>query len=399
MEPIETSPGSPLSIVCISDLFWDENWSSEQQIMSRLAGRCRVLYVERPVSILSSLTDVSDASVFRQWVRWLRGGLRQGGRHLMILAPAPVFPLRYNRLVSKINCWLLRRSVLRALRKTGMSAQVLWIYSPDAGDLVGELGETYSLYYCADDWSATGQWWNNSANIREREAALASKVDLVVGTSTKIVERWQPDHQNTMLMTNGADVDSLRMARDPALAIPDDIKELASPRIGYVGRIDSRFDARLYVQLAEKRPDWSFVIVGPVTNTDAAVARLRTMANVRFLGARPRADLPAYLKYFDVCTIPYVLDKLSESIFPLKLFEYLAAGRPVVATAMPELMRYQQYVHVTRSPGDFENAIEKSLHSPLPTASESFLRENSWDAKANVLLETLKHAVAIKTND
>jgi glycosyltransferase involved in cell wall biosynthesis len=123
------------------------------------------------------------------------------------------------------------------------------------------------------------------------------------------------------------------------------------------------------------------------------------MPNVRFLGARPRTDLPAYLKSFDVCTIPYVLDTLSESIFPLKLFEYLAAGRPVVATAMPELLRYQQYVHVALSPRDFEDAIEKSLHNPLPAASESFLRENSWDAKANLLLETIKHAVAMKAND
>jgi glycosyltransferase involved in cell wall biosynthesis len=399
MEPVETSPGSSVSIVCISDLFWDENWSSEQQIMSRLAGRCRVLYVERPVSLLSSLTGVSDASVLQQWVRWLRGGLRQGGDNLTILAPPPVFPLRYNRLISALNSWILRRAVLRALRKTGMTAQVLWIYSPDAGDLVGKLGETYSLYYCADDWSATGQWWNNPVKIRAREAALAARVDLVVGTSTKITKRWEQDHQNTMLVTNGADVDSLKAARDPALAIPEDVRDLPSPRIGYVGRIDSRFDAQLYLHLAEKRPEWSFFIVGPVTNSDAAVGTLRQMPNVRFLGARPRTDLPAYLKSFDVCTIPYVLDTLSESIFPLKLFEYLAAGRPVVATAMPELLRYQQYVHVALSPRDFEDAIEKSLHNPLPAASESFLRENSWDAKANLLLETIKHAVAMKAND
>ena len=86
--------------------FWDEHWSSEQQIMSRLAERCRVIYVERPVSILSSLTGVSDASIWRQWLSWLRGGLRQEGPNLTIVSPPPVLPLRYNAIVNRINAWL-----------------------------------------------------------------------------------------------------------------------------------------------------------------------------------------------------------------------------------------------------------------------------------------------------
>ena len=387
---------NPVSVVCISDLLWDEHWSSEQQIMSRLSERCRVLYVERPVSILSFFTGVSDTSVFRQWMRWLRGGLRRESHNLLIVTPTPVLPFRYNRFVNRLNAWLLRRFIRRAMRKTGFRSSVLWVYSPDAGRLVGTLGESYSLYYCADDWSASGQWWNNADHVQERENELASKVDLVIGTSTKIVKRWQQSHRDTMLVTNGADVDSFKAARDPELGSPEDIKHIPSPRIGYVGCIDSRFDSALYVGLAESHPDWQFIIVGPISVTNANVDRLNGMSNVHFLGSRVRAELPAYLKCFDVCTIPYVLNKLSESIFPLKLFEYLSAGRPVVSTALPELVPYSHYVHVAETPADFDKAIENSLREPLPAPADSFLNQNSWDAKAELLWETVQCAVLAK---
>jgi glycosyltransferase involved in cell wall biosynthesis len=166
-----------------------------------------------------------------------------------------------------------------------------------------------------------------------------------------------------------------------------------------VGCIDSRFDAPLYEHLAKKRPEWNFVIVGPLTGKPSAtVSRLKEMANVHFLGPRERSDLPAYLKYFDVCTIPYVCNTLSQSIFPLKFFEYLSAGRPVVSTNLPELLPYNRYVHVAQTPDAFENALEQSLQHPLPAASESFLNQNSWGAKAEAMWETLQQAITVSRN-
>lgn len=387
---------SPVCVVCISDLFWDEHWSSEQQIMSRLARRCRVLYVDRPVSILSFFTGTSDASVGRQWLRWLGGGMREEGPNLTVLTPAPLLPLRYNPFVNRINSWIRRQSIKRALRKAGGDTPVLWIYAPDAGELVGTLGEGYSIYYCADDWGAGSQWWNSGRDIRAREMELAAKVDLVVGTSTNIVKRWKETHRNTLLVTNGGDVDSFKVARNPNLEIPEDLKKIPAPRIGYVGFVDARFDTSLYTRLAQARPDWNFVIVGPLMEKQVNLAQLKRLPNVHFLGPRTRGELPSYLKGFDVCTIPYICNKLAESIFPLKLFEYLAAGRPVVSTGLPELAGYVNSLHVTHTPEEFENAIEKSLTDPLPAVSESFLSQNSWEAKADSLWATIQRAIALK---
>jgi glycosyltransferase involved in cell wall biosynthesis len=381
-------------IVCVSDLQWDEHWSSEQQLMSRLADRCRVLYVERPVSLFSFFTGSSDASVGRQFWRSLKGKVRHESNTLAILTTAPVFPFRYVRIINKINEFIRLRSIRRAMTKLGVRNPVLWIYAPDAGRVVGKLEESVSLYYCADDWAASDQWWNRASDIRNRERELASSVDLVVGTSNKIVHKWTQVHQSAILVSNGADVTSFKRARAVDLEIPEDLRAIPQPRIGYIGFVDGRFDVSLYEHVSLCRPDWSFVIVGPVNERNLNLSVLRQRSNVHFLGPRNRTELPGYLKGFDVCTIPYICNTLSESIFPLKLFEYLAAGRPIVTTPLPELLPFVDYIRIGSSPGEFRESIELSLSTPLAPASEAFLNDNSWDAKAELLWRQLQQLYA-----
>jgi glycosyltransferase involved in cell wall biosynthesis len=375
----------PDPIVCVSDMFWDEHWSSEQQLMSRLSARCRVLYVERPISLLSFFTGSSDASVVRQFWRSLRGRLRHESATLAILTPPPIFPLRYVRVINKLNEWIRLRAIRRALRLSGKQAPVLWTYAPDSGRIVGKLGERFSLYYCADDWSASRQWWNRPSDIRAREDELATKVDLVVGTSSKIANKWGQSHGNSVFISNGADVDSFKRARDAGLPVAGDLASIPHPRVGYIGFVDGRFNTGLYEQAARAHPEWNFVVVGPMMEKLVDLSRLKRLANVHFLGPRSRQELPSYLKGFDVCTIPYVCDKLAESIFPLKLFEYLAAGRPIVTTALPELLPFREYIRIGNTDEEFLSALGTSLTNPLPQVSEAFLTANSWDSKADQL--------------
>jgi glycosyltransferase involved in cell wall biosynthesis len=385
-------------IICISDLQWDEHWSSEQQLMSRLSDRCRVLYVDRPVSLFSFFTGSSDTSVGRQFWRSLKGEVRHYSNTLTILTIPPVLPFRFVQFVNKINEFIRLRSIRRALKNLGVSDAALWVYAPDAGEIVGKLGESVSLYYCADEWAASDQWWNRASDIRDREGELASKVDLIVGTSTKIVKKWVQSHKNTILVTNGADVNSFKLARDANLEVPADLRAIPEPRIGYIGFIDGRFDVALYQSLSMQRPDWSFVIVGPLNERNLNLSVLRKRPNLHFLGPRTRAELPGYLKGFDVCTIPYICNTLSESIFPLKLFEYLAAGRPVVATPLPELLPFAAYVRIAGDHDEFRKSLELSLSSPLPSASEAFLNANSWDAKVDFLWERLQQIYSLSAD-
>jgi glycosyltransferase involved in cell wall biosynthesis len=377
------------AIVCVSDLIWDEHWSSEQQLMSRLADRSRVLYVERPVSLLSVFTQVSDAPIGRQFWRFLQGGLRRERDTLWILTIPPVLPLRFFRLTNSINEAVRGWAIRRALKKLAMRKPVLWIYSPEAGRLVGKFGERFSLYYCADDWAAFDQWWNRAADVRAREGELASKVNLIVGTSTKLVAKWAEKYRDVLLVSNGADVNAFKKARDESLEEPEDLRGIPSPRVGYIGFVDERFDTRLYEKLCASQPGWSFVIIGPVQERHLDLSVLKRMGNVHFLGPRTRDQLPAYLKGLDVCTIPYIVNTLSESIFPLKLFEYLAAGRPTVTTALPELLPFVDHIRIGRTHDEFIKNVGLSLTRPLATVSEGFLDQNSWDTKADLLWERL----------
>jgi len=379
----------PDPIVCVSDLFWDEHWSSEQQLMSRLSKRGRVLYIERPVSPFSFFTKSGDAPIARQIWRWLTGGTRNESPTLIIVTPPPVLPFRYARIVNAVNEWIRLHAIKRALKTIQGRKPVLWIYSPDAGWLVGKVGEAFSIYFCADDWASSDQWWNRARDIRAREDELGAKVDLIVGTSTKIVKRWDQYHKEVLFVSNGADVASLKQARDPNLTLANQLESIPEPRIGFVGFLDGRFNTELYECLAVSKPEWNFVIVGPVDERNLNLSRLRRIPNVYFLGKCSREEMPAYLKGFNVCTIPYVRNRLSESIFPLKLFEYLAAGKQVVATALPELRPFRKYIRIADSHQDFLTALELSLSNPLDLASSAFLDANSWDAKAEFLWDKM----------
>lgn len=389
---VKTDEGTP-PIVCISDLFWDEHWGVEQQLMSRLAAYGRVLYVERPVSFLSFFTGSSDGSIPQQIWRWLRGGMRTEEHSVTVLTPPPFLPFRYNRFVNSVNQRIRLRAVRRAMRRLNIKSPVLWTFEPDAGKMVGALGEAFSLYYCADDWDASVQWWNASNDVRTRESELASKVDLVVCTATKLVQKLLPINLHTILVTNGVDVSRFRVAREPDLVIPEDLARIPAPRIGYIGFVNGRFDARLWEYLAERRPEWHWVVVGPLMESHVNLSRLRQKRNVHFLGPRSRSTLPGYLKGFDVCTIPYVYNRLAESICPLKLFEYLAAGRPVVSTALPEVAALSPHVLVARTPEEFEQNIQQALCNPPVPASESSLAEHCWDTKVALLVETISRTL------
>ena len=380
------------SILCVSGLFWDEHWSNNQQLMSRFAKQCRVLYVERPVSLLSSFTGTSDSSIVRQLWRWIKGGIRVEGPNLFIMTPPPFFPLRYNPVINKINQWIRLRSIKRTMLKLRIKSPILWIYEPDAYRLVGKLNEMLSLYLCADDWSTMNQWWNREKDILRLETRLAESVDILVGTSTKIAEKWRPINPRTHFVPNAADVEMFQRARDHDLKVPNEVMRIPSPRIGYVGVVNHRFDVNLYDKLSEMRPNWHWVIVGRVLHKDVDVSLLTKKPNVHFLGMRLKDSLPAYLKGFDVCTIPYICNRHTQSIFPLKLFEYLAAGKPVVATPLPELLHYTKYVNIAATAQEVVAHTDKILCArPLP-APRDFLEQNSWDARVEVLSKLITEA-------
>lgn len=367
-------------IVCVSDLFLDEHWSSEQQLMSRFAKVCRVLYVERPVSFLSFFTGIADASVGRQFRRWAKGGLRQEGENLYILTPPPCLPFRYSSSINRINQAIRIHSIKRAMNHLDISKPILWIYEPDAGALVGEFDEILSIYHCADDWSASQQWWNPEQNVTSLEASLIKKASLLFVTSRKLFDDKKGLAEHVYYTPNGVSVSDFSA---PVQRLPD-IDAIPRPIIGCVALFNDRYDYKMINSVASRRADLSFVLVGNVTTKDPLCRQLTQLSNVYFTGQKSRSLLGHYIANFDVCLIPYTPSDFNKSAFPLKLMEYFFFGKPVVTLDLPCMKEFDSLVYQYRNDREFEECIGQALSEEDPMKNEKRRQtamNNTWEQR------------------
>ena len=236
-----------------------------------------------------------------------------------------------------LNGRLLTLSVSRAARRIGMRRPILWAYVPQAEVLVDRLDPALIIYHCVDDIAA--QKGVDAVPFREAEQRFASRADLVIASSAALADRMREVSGNVLEAPNVADTALFSTALeagpiDPALAA------LPEPRLIFVGAITAtKLDLDLLADLARIRPDWSLALVGSVGLGDPGtdISRLEALPNVHVLGPRRQSELPAVLRGADVGLIPYRQSPLTASIFPMKVYEYLAAGLPVVSTPLPAL--------------------------------------------------------------
>jgi glycosyltransferase involved in cell wall biosynthesis len=211
------------------------------------------------------------------------------------------------------------------------------------------------------------------------------KADMVVVSSSRLYETKHSFNPNTFLVTHGVDVEHFRNACRPELAAPADCAELKHPVIGFFGLIADWVDLEVVRHLAASRPQWSFLLIGEVQTDTAAI---RELPNVHLFGRRTYQSLPAYCRVFDVAILPFIVNELTVAANPLKLREYLAAGLPVVATPLPEVLKLNSMVRMARTPAEFLDQIEALLNEgrrgPDPAISALMERE-SWDQKVEEL--------------
>ena len=211
--------------------------------------------------------------------------------------------------------------------------------------------------------------------------------DLVVVSSSRLLETKLPHNRNTRLLLHGVDVDHFRSACSSDIAIPADCPALRHPVIGFFGLVADWVDLAVVRYLATARPEWDFLMIGEI-RTD--VSALRALPNVYLLGRRDYKSLPGYCKAFDVAILPFVVNELTLAANPLKLREYLAAGLPVVATPLPEVCKLASLVSTAHTPEDFLREIEASLANGKcgpDIATSRAMDGHSWDARIEELGE------------
>jgi glycosyltransferase involved in cell wall biosynthesis len=322
-------------IVCVGFADWDtELWTNQHHLMSRLAHENRVLFVESLGLRRPQLAGRDLARI----VRRLRRGLAppRAADGLRVLSPL-VAPLHHHAAVRALNRRLLRVQVRRAARGLGMRRPILWSYVPQAEALVEALDPEVVVYHCVDDIAA--QAGVDTASFYAAERRFAARADLVLASAPALAARMRELSGNTLYAPNVADTELFAQALEPGPPDPA-VAALPRPRIVFTGAIVAKkLDVPLLVALARARPEWSFALVGPVGAGDPGtdVSALADEPNIHLLGTRPYAQLPDVLRAADAGLIPYARNALTESVFPMKVYEYLAAGLPVAATPLPAL--------------------------------------------------------------
>lgn len=377
------------TIICFAPDPWAGLWRNRHQIMTRLARRNTVIYVEPRVYLSEAVRKarrgqitVADARAAR--LRHERDGL--------YLYADPVYAPYAGRLSGgKITAAIRRAALRRALASVGAGAPILWLLRPWHADQLGRYGEKLTVYHVTDEY---GDYPTiaDKAQFRRDEEALMRRADLVIVTSPALLAAKSPCNPRTHLVRNGVDYDGFQAAL--AVNIEHEaITNLPHPRIGYAGALNEKIDFALIESVARARPDWQFVLVGSLdlVRDPGEANGLKALPNVRWTGRVPVGEVPSAIGSMDVCLLPYKLNPWTANIDSLKLYEYLACGKPVVATDVPAAREFAGLVRIASDAQGFVSAIEAALGED-PTgcapARKAAAAANTWDQRV-AQIETL----------
>ena len=364
------------SLICLSHLRWDFVYQRPQHLLSRFAKERNVYFFEEPI-----FTDEPT-----------RLDVSRREDNLFVIVPHISHADRDSRNVAEIQRELLDGFI----ESEEIKDFVLWFYTPMALDFAAHLEPQATVFDCMDELSA---FKFAPPELIENERRLLEKADVVFTGGQSLYEAKKDRHQNVYAFPSSIDTKHFNQARDIEKE-PADERAVPHPRFGYCGVIDERMDIELLGKMAELKPDWHFVMIGPVVKI--AEEDLPRRENIHYLGGKNYQELPAYLAGWDVALMPFAMNESTRFISPTKTPEYLAAGLPVVSTPIRDVVRpygEKNLVHIASTAEEFVAACEKALaedsSARLQTADE-FLSHNSWDKTFGEMSRLIADAIEKK---
>ena len=374
-------------LICISHLRWDFVWQRPQHILSRLAKHYRIFFVEEP------MTD-TGAGEPRLAVSTGRGEnpvtvirlMQPAGENRWIGHGDPQTQRTYEGLLTQF------------LEQQGSTDRILWLYTPMAAPFVAALRPDLLVYDVMDELSA---FKGAPAALREQDRAMLRTADVVFTGGVSMYRARLPYANNIHLFPSGVEIDHFARAAERTMPRPPDLGELSPPVIGYFGVIDERMDMAALEALARAHPEWNIVMLGPVVKIDPG--DLPQASNLHFLGMKDYQELPSYLAYFDVALVPFAMNEATRYLSPTKTLEYLAAGKPVVAAPIADIVElYGDYVRIAETPEEYvaltEAALaEVSAETPAERRArvarvDKLLQLHTWDYIAGEMQKLLDAA-------
>jgi glycosyltransferase involved in cell wall biosynthesis len=368
--PIDQRPGSS-DLICLSHLRWNFVFQRPQHLMTRYARTRRVYFVEEPV-----FEDVTEPAVSID-------------RHDGVFVVVPRLP----HGCTPVQAVRAQRAILdQVMAANHVSRFVLWYYTPQALKFSDHLRPLATVYDCMDELSA---FKDAPPELVTLEAALMKRADVVFTGGHSLYAAKKHLHHNIHAMPSSVDVRHFATARS-ITEDPPDQRGLPRPRLGFFGVLDERLDVDLLRGIADARPSWQLVMIGPVAKIDPA--SLPQLPNIHYLGPKRYEELPAYLAGWDLAVLPFARNEATRFISPTKTPEYLAAGKPVISTSIRDVVTpygERDLVRIADSVDDFVRECTNALREvpePRRVRADVFLRGTSWDrtwAKTAALVEAV----------
>jgi UDP-galactopyranose mutase len=366
------------ALICLSHLRWDFVYQRPQHLLTRFANERRVFFIEEPIFIEGTMhLDVSR---------------RECG--VTVVVPHLPQEMKNQQVISGA----LQSMVDRLFAEQKIDEYILWYYTPMAIAWTRHLQPLVTIYDCMDELSA---FKGAPRALREREAELFACADLVFTGGQSLYEAKRDQHPNVYAFPSSIDAEHFAQARGIAID-PADQAEIPHPRLGFFGVIDERFDKELLDATASMRPDWHFVMIGPVAKIDEA--ELPRRANIHYLGSKSYNELPAYLSGWDVALLPFARNESTRFISPTKTPEYLAAGCAVVSTSIRDVVRPyadMKLVRIADTPAEFVAAAEAAMNDdPAERLREvdAFLSQTSWNRTWGRMAELIEDALDARSD-
>ncbi len=359
---------APGTLLCLSHLRWKFVYQRPQHLLSRAAQSYHAVFVEEPV-FSDDCDPFLDINIDRSGVEVVTPMLRPRQRP--------------DQLLHRLFAALPRDKL------------ILWYYTPLALTQTRHLDAALVVYDCMDELSA---FRFAPPELKAAEAELLERADVVFTGGQSLYEAKRELHPNIHLFPSSVDTAHFGKARQGHLADPAGQASIPHPRLGFFGVIDERFDLDLLAGMADRRPDWSFIMVGPVVKIDPATLPQR--ANIFWLGGRDYQELPRYLAHWDLGIMPFALNEATRFISPTKTPEFLAAGLPVISSAIADVVRpygEQGLVEIAGTAESFVRRAHELLSRPRDewlTRVNAFLAglswDRTWDGMHGVMLKALR---------